>query len=419
MTFVVKKPSIMLKNLSKKDLVVLGMTIKMGKTVDLFKSISSLTEHQVIAAMTPPDGEIYRKLNKNELKLLSYNFMTFENDISTDDIIDIKSEMGNSKNNIKKLGYNINQSDNSIKKLMRDNNQNSNNVKELTETINNKNTRHTTYIEKLQELIRKVSTDIFLMQEAMMGRIRLDVGSPIVEVSHTILNNAKEGEITEHLVGRLLHSITNTQYDWIRGEQARVNLTATIADENVPAPTATDPVEIKDGNLHSILTWGTGTGTYVSGVASSGSITCVDGYKLVDGETITIKDATKLEKIFEFDSDGTIIKSNIAVQFTAQSTASEIAKSLAEAIIFSGINITAEVNEEVLLLTQDFVGNTGNNIISSTVSDPEFIVEGFANGVADNIIVEISVESEQNAADNKLPFCNVEVLPVQIIFVVR
>ena len=258
----------------------------------------------------------------------------------------------------------------------------------------------------------------FLMQEGLMGKVELSMTPKVIEVSHEQLNDAELGEVVTHLISRLVHP-SGQQHSWIRGEQVRITLTPTIADQTVPEPVATDPVEIIDGNTHSYLTWGTGTGSYATGVAATGSITCVAGNKLISGQTVTIKDAAGLEKVFEFRSSGMPTGWNIAVAFTAQSTAIQVAAALRAAIVGSGLAVAVVADDEDLALTQNYVGDIGNNTITETVVDAGFVTVGFAGGSADKIVAEMAVESAHDEGDNKLPFGNFEVAPVTQIFVVR
>jgi hypothetical protein len=82
-SFVTVNPSLILRNNTTKDIRIFGMKIKAGKKLDIFKSVVGLTEAQVIAAMSPPHGEIYTKIQKGEITALTSTFATFENDLGT------------------------------------------------------------------------------------------------------------------------------------------------------------------------------------------------------------------------------------------------------------------------------------------------------------------------------------------------
>jgi len=288
----------------------------------------------------------------------------------------------------------------------------------VTEVANVK-TASATQSQSINNRYQQLNEQQYLMQEGLMGRVELSMSPKVIEVGHALLNDADLGEVITHLIARLIHPANGKQHYWIKGEQVRVALTATIDDETIPAPSATDPVEIEDGNCHSYLTWGTGTGTYATGVAATGTITCVGGNKLVNGQTVTVKDALGVQKVFDFRSTGIAVGFNVLVPFTAQSTAAQMATALKTAIEGASLAMTVTIDDDELTLTQNYVGDIGNNAITDTVIDAGFVVSGFTGGSADKIVAKLSVESAHDLGDDKLPFGNFEIAPFEQIFVVR
>lgn len=74
------KSSLVVKNLSNRDIKVLGMKVKKGSKVDLFKSVVGLTEDRVITAMQKPNGELYKAVSRGDISVSNSSLTTFEND---------------------------------------------------------------------------------------------------------------------------------------------------------------------------------------------------------------------------------------------------------------------------------------------------------------------------------------------------
>ena len=102
MAFISVRPALVLLNNTTKDIRVFGMKIKPGRKVDIFESVVGLTEERVIAAMSPPNGEIYIKMEKGELTAISSRFTTFENDpgFESSDIITTSDDYTASKGSV-------------------------------------------------------------------------------------------------------------------------------------------------------------------------------------------------------------------------------------------------------------------------------------------------------------------------------
>jgi len=126
----------------------------------------------------------------------------------------------------------------------------------------------------------------------------------------------------------------------------------------------------------------------VSGSGTAfGALVTVPKANLVDGETVVITDATGTAYTFYFDVSGTYVPgggydaTNIQVDISGDTTADDVATTLAAAINASVF--TAPVpGANVVNVTQTAPGVTGNRLMSSTVADPGFTVDGLGGGGA-------------------------------------
>lgn len=128
------------------------------------------------------------------------------------------------------------------------------------------------------------------------------------------------------------------------------------------------------------------TGTLVKSgaTAASGTIVCVPKADLIDGETVTIDDGTNTPTVFEFDVNGTgVAGSNVQVNVSSDTTAIQVAARLHAAINGVGGTLTVTSTNPgtgTLNLVNDAPGATGNETITDTVADTDFVVTGMAGG---------------------------------------
>jgi hypothetical protein len=122
------------------------------------------------------------------------------------------------------------------------------------------------------------------------------------------------------------------------------------------------------------------------GARAKGQIVPVDGSLLIDGETFTLNDGLNGNKVFEFDSNGSVSGSNIPVTFTAGMTKYEI-----QAAIITALNVTALAAGDFYIrgwqgsggnvqLINKQGGSIGNNTITETVANAGFLVSGMSGG---------------------------------------
>jgi len=121
-----------------------------------------------------------------------------------------------------------------------------------------------------------------------------------------------------------------------------------------------------------------------TGVAATGTITCVAKADMVDGETLTISDGTNT-KVFEFDVNGTgVTAGRVQVDVSSDTSAADIAARLTTAIngVTTGLLVTATDNlDGTIDLENDGTGSVGNATISDTVANAGFTHTGMAGGV--------------------------------------
>jgi hypothetical protein len=135
----------------------------------------------------------------------------------------------------------------------------------------------------------------------------------------------------------------------------------------------TDPTFKMHGNLD----------VDVPGTAATGTITCVAGSALIDGETVTVDDGVNPPTVFEFDSDSSVSGSNVPVVFDPGDSAAAVRDALVTAI--DGVGATLYINADTGAaadadLTADFNGTYANQTITHTVVDAGFAVAGMSGG---------------------------------------
>lgn len=104
----------------------------------------------------------------------------------------------------------------------------------------------------------------------------------------------------------------------------------------------------------------------------TGTIWCIAGSFLVDGETFTIDDGVNPAKVFEFDKDGIVIPGNVAVPVTNLMSASDVAVAVSNAInlVGTGLAITATFVTRSAGIQFFRIGEGGFQILPSTEKVP-------------------------------------------------
>ena len=121
-----------------------------------------------------------------------------------------------------------------------------------------------------------------------------------------------------------------------------------------------------------------------SAVAATGSIVCIVGANINDGETFTINDGHGNTIVFEFDvGGGGVGGGNTAVVISAADTAVQVADAVRAAINASALQITASGATATVVLTNDNLDDEGNQAITETVVNSSFTVSGMSGGSDD------------------------------------
>ncbi len=102
----------------------------------------------------------------------------------------------------------------------------------------------------------------------------------------------------------------------------------------------------------------------------------------VDGETMTLTDATGASETYEFDVTGDgVAGGNVVVDISAGENQAGVATALAAAVNGGSLAITADGSGGTsVLFAQDEPGTAGNTAINETVSDAAFSVTDFSGG---------------------------------------
>lgn len=118
------------------------------------------------------------------------------------------------------------------------------------------------------------------------------------------------------------------------------------------------------------------------GFKANGSITTIPVADLIDGETFTLDDGVNPPFVFEFDDDSSVSGSNVPVDISAITTANQVRDAIISAINGQAIGISASSGGSALVILQnDSYGVLGNNTITETVADADFIVLGMSGGL--------------------------------------
>jgi len=116
-----------------------------------------------------------------------------------------------------------------------------------------------------------------------------------------------------------------------------------------------------------------------------GQISPITGAAFVDGETFVLDDGTNPPVTFEFDSNGSVVETATLrqVSFTGNETVSAMSNLIADAINSApALNIEAQVLNAggTVSLTNTVNGTVGNQPITDTVADTDFLVDGMDGG---------------------------------------
>lgn len=115
-------------------------------------------------------------------------------------------------------------------------------------------------------------------------------------------------------------------------------------------------------------------------LTASGTITCVAKASLIDNtDTITLTNAAGVGTTFAFDVDGGGVPSGTPVNISGDTTADDVAATLA-GVIDGTTGFAAVAVGAVVTVTQSDPGATGNYAIVENVVNGSFTVTGFING---------------------------------------
>ena len=110
--------------------------------------------------------------------------------------------------------------------------------------------------------------------------------------------------------------------------------------------------------------------------AAVGSITVTSG-TFAEGNTVEIKNSLAETTTFEFDTNGSVTGSNVAVTITGLSTAEAQLEKLADVINATlATKVTASASGNKITLTQDIAGTNGNNTtpdVTSSTTTPTIV----------------------------------------------
>lgn len=127
-------------------------------------------------------------------------------------------------------------------------------------------------------------------------------------------------------------------------------------------------------------------GAPFDGAAARGSLRCVSGFFLVDGEQFVLDDGNNPAVTFEFDSDGSVVETSTlrAVNFAASDSEATVRAAVIAAIsgapALGVLPSAAAADQCTVLLENAAAGVAGNVAITDTVADPVFAVDGMAGG---------------------------------------
>lgn len=140
---------------------------------------------------------------------------------------------------------------------------------------------------------------------------------------------------------------------------------------------------------------------FPQGTQAVGSIQAIPAGSLVDGQTFTLDDGVNPATIFEFDTNGSVVGGNIAVNIAAAVTAIDVATVMVSAIngVGGSLNLTATNvagSSSVVTITNGQLGALGNvTDWSETVADPGFAITQPTGGTDSNWFTTINPGREQ------------------------
>lgn len=277
--------------------------------------------------------------------------------------------------------------------------------KSLTLEMKSRATRSDWKVRNLTQALlnaRRALSRMNLLEAALSGNIELRVVGPAQEdISAARLNAAAAGTL------KLPFTIAMTNSDgdvlpWANFEITAIVGLESVADTDVGIPViewVDDPAatpRFVNGVCDLIAKPDVDEGatkTYAVGTKSTGSVVCIAGSLLIDGEKVTITDVDGMVKIFELDSNGSITAGNVPVAFTAGDTAVQVADALRAAISgVGGFEVTASGATATVDVEQKKVGVAGDVAITETVVNVGFTVAGFTGGVdADSFAIDVPV----------------------------
>jgi len=138
-------------------------------------------------------------------------------------------------------------------------------------------------------------------------------------------------------------------------------------------------------------------------VAASGTITCLGGADLIDGETFTISDGVHEPTVFEFDSGGGVTAGRTAVAFAGGDSAATVHLAVLAAI--NGVGATLAITATdgggaIVNLVNENTGTAGNVTITDTVADVDFTHTGMSGGQTG---ADASLSTTEAPTDNGIP----------------
>lgn len=138
------------------------------------------------------------------------------------------------------------------------------------------------------------------------------------------------------------------------------------------------------------LTTPTGTQVYE---LNSGPVIVLDATQVIDGASVTVQDAAGLTRVFEFNSNATLINPNAtSVPFTIGATSAQLASALAAAISASDFGATAFATPGQGRV--DLVGES--TTVAPTVSGAGLSVSGTAGSTDPNIPAANIIQIREN-----------------------
>ncbi len=142
-----------------------------------------------------------------------------------------------------------------------------------------------------------------------------------------------------------------------------------------------------DGNRDACGTCNADCSEEITPKSSLGTITIIDGNKIIDESIFSISDGVHLPILFEFDrGNGSSSPSHVRIKFNPHSSPKDIASAVKEAIERKNeyhLNITAWIdkkNENAIHLKHHETGGHGNQPIIKTSTDSAYTVNGMSGG---------------------------------------